>query len=261
MIVAQELIGRIKDRFNLNLYETKVWLALLSKGMASVGEVATISRVPRSRAYDVLESLEKKGFAITRMGKPIKYLGVKPQIILERIKKDIRKDAEEKVKDLAKVRGSEEFSKLDELYKQGINPVKKEEISASLKGKSNISNFLKEIINNTKKEIIICTTADEIKFKLKLFTQTLSILKKSNVKIKMVLSGNNELIKELEKKFEIKIRKIEIDAKFFIIDRREVLFYISKKEVGNDDIAIWLNSDFFVEAFTSLFEKAVGGKE
>ena len=95
MILAQELINRIKDHFDLNLYETKVWLALLSKGVASVGEVASISRVPRSRAYDVLESLEKKGFAIIRMGKPVKYLGVKPQMILgenkDRHKKNCRR--------------------------------------------------------------------------------------------------------------------------------------------------------------------------
>ena len=114
-MIAQELTTRIKDYFNLNLYETKVWLALLSKGVASVGEVASISRVPRSRVYDVLESLEKKGFALIRMGKPVKYLGVKPQIILERIKTDIRKHAEDKVKDLAKIRDSEEFMKLHSL--------------------------------------------------------------------------------------------------------------------------------------------------
>ena len=148
MILAQELINRIKDHFNLNLYETKVWLALLSKGVASVGEVATISCVPRSRTYDVLESLEKKGFAIIRMGKPVKYLGIKPQMILERIKTDIRKNAEERVNGLSKVKETEEFIKLEELYKQGINPVKREDVSASLRGKSNISNFLKEIIKN-----------------------------------------------------------------------------------------------------------------
>jgi sugar-specific transcriptional regulator TrmB len=148
MILAQDLISRIKDHFNLNLYETKVWLALLSKGIASVGEVADVSRVPRSRTYDVLEGLEKKGFAIIRMGKPVKYLGVQPQIILERIKNDVRREAEERVKNLSKIKETEEFLKLDELYKQGINPIKKEEISASLRGKTNISNFLKEIIKN-----------------------------------------------------------------------------------------------------------------
>jgi len=262
MILAQELINRIKDHFNLNLYETKVWLALLSKGVASVGEVATISRVPRSRAYDVLESLEKKGFAIIRMGKPVKYLGVKPQIILERIKADIRKNAEEKVKDLTQIKESEEFVKLEELYKQGINPVKREDISASLRGKSNISNFLKEIIKNAKKEVIICTNAEEILSKTKLFFQTIETLKKANINVKIALSGDTKKIKEIEDKLQIKIKKIDIDAKFFIIDRKEVLFYISRNNApGDEDIAIWLNSDFFVEALTSLFEKAIGEKK
>lgn len=260
MILAQDLINRIKDYFDLNLYETKVWLALLGKGMASVGEVANISRVPRSRAYDVLESLEKKGFAIIKMGKPVKYLGVKPQMILERIKTDIRKNAEERVRSLSKIKESEDFFKLEELYRQGINPVKREDISASLKGKSNISNFLKEIIQNAEKEVIICTNVEEIKSKLKLFAQTFSILKKSNIKIKVVLSGDLKSIKEIEQKLSLKIKKTDIDSKFFIIDRKEILFYVLRGSDKTEDIAVWLNSDFFVGSFTSLFEKAIGGK-
>ncbi len=261
MILAQELVNRIKDHFDLNLYETKVWLALLGKGVASVGEVAVISRVPRSRTYDVLEGLEKKGFAIIRIGKPVKYIGVKPQIILERIKNDIKRQAEEKVKDLTKIKDSEEFLKLNELYTQGINPVKREDISSSLRGKSNISNFLKEIIKNAEKEVIICTNAEEIKSKTKLFSQTLSTLKESNVKIKIALSGKKETIKEIEDKLLIKVKRIDIDSKFFIIDRKEVLFYISKGGNESEDIAIWLNSAFFVEALTFLFESAIGDKK
>ena len=64
MLVKQELINKIKDYFDLNVYETKVWLALIGKGSASAGEIAELSGVPRSRTYDVLETLEKKGFAI-----------------------------------------------------------------------------------------------------------------------------------------------------------------------------------------------------
>jgi sugar-specific transcriptional regulator TrmB len=260
MILAPELVNRVKDHFDLNVYETKVWLALLSKGVASVGEVASISRVPRSRTYDVLESLEKKGFAIIRMGKPVKYLGVKPQIILERIKNDVRRHAEEKVVHLSRIKETEEFIQLDELYRTGINPVKKEDISSSLRGKSNISNFLKEIIKNAQKEVIICLNAEEIKSKAKLFLQTITELKKSNIKIKMALSGDEKLIKEIESKFMIKSKKIDIDAKFFIVDRREILFYIAKEGNDTEDIAVWLNSEFFAESFASLFEKAVGEK-
>ncbi len=260
-MLNQDLINRIKDHFDLNLYETRVWLALLGKGVASAGEVASISRVPRSRAYDVLESLEKKGFAIIRIGKPVKYLGVKPQIILERIKLNIHRNAKERVNELSKIKESEEFLKLEELYREGINPVKREEVSASLRGKSNISTFLKEIIKNAEKEVVICTNAEEIKSKEKLFQQTFNILKKSGIKIQIALSGDNALIKEIESKFGIKIKKMDIDAKFFIVDRKEVLFYISKNGEASEDIAIWLNSDFFVEAFASLFEKAMGEKK
>ena len=60
MLVKQELVNKIKDYFDLNVYETKVWLALLGKGVASAGEIASISGVPRSRTYDVLEGLEKR---------------------------------------------------------------------------------------------------------------------------------------------------------------------------------------------------------
>ena len=61
MIIKQELVKKIRDYFSLNIYETKVWLALLSKGVASAGEIAEMSGVPRSRTYDVLERLEKQG--------------------------------------------------------------------------------------------------------------------------------------------------------------------------------------------------------
>src|SRR3990167_5106292 len=86
MLLKQELVKKIKNYFDLNIYETKVWLALLTKGIASAGEIAEISGVPRSRTYDVLDSLEKQGFAIAKIGKPVKYLPVKPAIIFQKLK-------------------------------------------------------------------------------------------------------------------------------------------------------------------------------
>ena len=66
MIVNSELVKKVQSYFSLNIYETKVWLALLSRGVCSVGEISEVSGVPRSRTYDVLESLEKNGFAMTK---------------------------------------------------------------------------------------------------------------------------------------------------------------------------------------------------
>ncbi len=256
MLVKQELIGKVKDLFGLNIYETKVWLALLRKGIASAGEVASISGVPRSRTYDVLENLEKKGFAIVKLEKPVKYIGVKPQIILEKIKNNVKKDAEERVIELTKIKDSDEFAKLETLYNTNENTSNKEDFSISLKGKSNISNHLREVLKGAKQEVLICTETDDIIPKLKLFQKTFEILKKENVKVTMALSGEEKTITKLSTDLGIKIQKVNVNAKFFIIDRKEIIFYLSKKTDEND-LAIWLNSEFFAQAFASLFEKAL----
>ncbi len=257
MIVKQELINKIKDYFDLNIYESKVWLALLDKGSASAGDIASLSGVPRSRTYDVLESLEKKGFAIVRIGKPVKYLGVKPKMVLEKLKNNVRKKAEEKIFSLSNVKETNEFSQLEGLYKEGTIPIKREDLSASIKGRANISNQLKDLLQNAKKEVIVCTTADELAVKMKLFTQTFESLKKDSVKIKLALSGDERLIKQIEEKLSIKIKRTALDSKFFIIDKKEIMFYISKNAEAGEDVAIWLNSEFFSQAFAILFETAL----
>ncbi|MFC1682358.1 TrmB family transcriptional regulator [Nanoarchaeota archaeon] len=260
MLIKQELINKIKDYFGLNIYETKVWLALLGKGVASAGEIASISGVPRSRTYDVLEGLEKRGFAIIKLGKPVKYLGVKPRVIIEKLKNNVRSDAEEKIQSLAKIKSTEEYSKIDSLYTEGLDPVKREDLSAAIKGKSTISNYLRELLENANKEVIICTNAEEINAKSKPFKQIIEILQKSDIKIKIALSGNEQLIRQIEKDLKIRVKKVNIDSKFFIIDRKEMLVYLSK-DTNAETIAIWLNSEFLAQAFAMLFDSAMKNGE
>ena len=69
MIVQKSFLMKLKD-FGLNSYEAKLWVALLSRGVSTAGELSDIANVPRSRTYDVLESLEKKGFIIVKIGNP-----------------------------------------------------------------------------------------------------------------------------------------------------------------------------------------------
>src|SRR3989338_2041302 len=90
MIVKDEFLGKLRGFFSLNLYEVKIWTALLSRGVSTAGELSDIANVPRSRSYDVLESLEKKGFVIMKLGKPIKYIAVPPKEVVERVKKNVQ---------------------------------------------------------------------------------------------------------------------------------------------------------------------------
>ena len=87
MIARDDFLSKLRRYFGLNLYEVKIWTALLSRGVSTAGELSDIANVPRSRSYDVLESLEKKGFIVMKLGKPIKYIAVDPNEVVERVKK------------------------------------------------------------------------------------------------------------------------------------------------------------------------------
>jgi predicted transcriptional regulator len=82
---TQEIIKKTR-LFGLNTYEARLWAALLSKKTASAGELSDISNVPRSRSYDVLQSLEKKGFVDLVGKRPLVYKAVPPRDVLERVK-------------------------------------------------------------------------------------------------------------------------------------------------------------------------------
>lgn len=258
MIIKQELVKKIKDYFNLNIYETKVWIALLGKGIASAGEIADISGVPRSRTYDVLESLEKQGFAISKIGKPAKYIAVKPGVILEKLKSNMVKEAEERVDSLSKLKQTSEYTEIENLYNSGIEPVKHEDLSASIKGRSTIYNHAREILENAKKEVIICTSVKDFSDKIRLFSSLVARLNKNGVKVRIALSGNEQEIKRISLKLKEKIKKVDINAKFFVVDQEQILFFLADTSVADEEAAIWLNAPFFTNSLVYLFNQIWG---
>src|SRR3989344_455537 len=84
MVVSTEAFDALKG-IGLNLYERKIFVALLAKGIATAGEVSGIAKVPRSRSYDILESLADKGFVVLQPSKPIRYIALAPDDALERV--------------------------------------------------------------------------------------------------------------------------------------------------------------------------------
>ena len=256
MIIKQELVKKIKMQFDLNIYETKVWLALISRGIATAGEIAEVSGIPRSRTYDVLESLEKRGFAIAKVGKPIKYIAIKPTIVIEKLKKELIRGVNEKMGVLSKLKETNEYKELEQLFRVGINPVDKSELSASIKGKNNISAHLNDMIENASNEVIICTTYNDIMAKLRTFSHLINKLKKKKIALKLAINGSQDEIKKIEDQFEVRAIQIPIKSRFFIVDQREILFNINNSEKDNEEVGIWIDSDFFAKSIAHLFENA-----
>jgi len=260
MIVKEEFLGRLRKIFNLNLYEVKVWTALLSRGTSTAGELSSISDVPRSRTYDILESLEKKGFIIMKLGKPIKFVALKPEEVVERVKKNLVVDARERSKRLEQLKGDAVLNELSSLFTEGIKYVEPSDLSGAIKGRQNLYNHLDMLIREAQSTITLVTTSEGLNRKLEILMPSLEKAKKRGVKIRMaapITPANKKVAKDLSKVAEV--RSVDkLRARFMIIDSEQIMFMLLDDESVHPsyDVGVWINTEFFAQALEQLFEIA-----
>ncbi len=259
MIVKEEFLSKLRRYFSLNLYEVKIWAALLSRGVSTAGELSDIANVPRSRSYDVLESLEKKGFCVTKLGKPIKYLAVPPEEVVERVKKNIKLDSEKMIKRLDDLKETEVLAELNSLHNQGIELIEPSDISGALKGRHNLYNHLELTLRNAEKSVTMQTTAQGLIRKAEALKPVFEKLKKKGVKIRIaapITKETQNVVKELSSVAEIRHAGPK-DARFTIVDGKELIFMIADdKDVHPSyDVGIWVNTPYFASAMEEIFNQ------
>jgi len=260
MIVKEEFLSRLRKIFDLNLYEVKVWVALLSRGTSTAGELSNISDVPRSRTYDILESLEKKGFIVMKIGKPIKFVALKPQEVVERVKKNLMNEAKERTQRLEKLKEDEVLEELDNLFTKGIKFVEPSDLSGSLKGRQNLYNHLDMMVREAEKTITIVTTAEGLNRKIEALMPSLEKVKKRGVKVRIAApidKNNLKIAKDFKKVAEVR-NMHNIKARFIIIDGNQLMFMLldDEKFHPNYDVGVWINTEFFASALEGMFELA-----
>ena len=258
MIVNGEFLGRLRKIFDLNLYEVKVWTSLLSRGVSTAGELSTISDVPRSRTYDILESLEKKGFVVMKLGKPIKFLALKPEEVVERVKKHMLFTAQEKTKHLEEIKGGEVIKELSNLYENGIKYIEPADLSGSLRGRQNIYNHIDMMLKNSKKSAVIVTTAEGLNRKFESLMPTLAKAKKRGIQLKIaapITSENIKVARELSRIADVR-HLDRSHGRFTIIDGEQMMFLLldDKTVHPNYDVGIWLSSDYFAKSMSQMIE-------
>jgi HTH-type transcriptional regulator, sugar sensing transcriptional regulator len=257
MIVQKEFLNKL-SALGLNSYEAKLWAALLSRGVSTAGELSDIANVPRSRSYDVLESLEKKGFVIMKIGKPIKYIAIKPSDVLERVKQGIMQEAESNTQSLDKLKDSEMLNELNLLHTKGIDMVDPSELSGSFKGRANLYTHLDSMLKMAEKSIIISTTGSGLSRKADSFRRSLYRAKENGVKIKIVApitKDNMSAAKKLAEYAEIKHTDVSL-GRFVIVDDSQMTFMLADDADihPNYDSGVWINSPFFVQTISSMFD-------
>lgn len=258
MIVKEEFLSKLRRYFSLNLYEAKVWTALLSRGVSTAGELSDIANVPRSRSYDVLESLEKKGFVVMKIGKPIKYIAVPPKEVLERVKKNLVSHTEDHLKKLDELRGTELIDELNSLHTQGVELVEPTDLSGSLRGRLNLYNHIEFTIRSAEKTVTMMTTTQGLIRKVEGLKPLLEELNKRGVDIRIAAPISTpeaqKAVKELDGIAQVK-NIDHISARFIVVDSAEVIFMVMNDDDVHPtyDIGIWVNTPFFASALDQLF--------
>lgn len=259
MIIKEDFLNKLRRYFGLNLYEVKIWTALLSRGVSTAGELSDIADVPRSRSYDVLESLEKKGFVVMKLGKPIKYIAVDPQEVVKRVKKNVEDDAKERMTRLDSLKDTEVLDELVSLHSTGVELVEPTDLSGSLRGRHNLYNHLELTVSNAEKTVTIMTTTQGLIRKIDGLKPVFEKLKKRGVQIRIAAPLTEDCagaIKDLGDLAEV--RHTESKARFIVVDGSEIVFMVLDDADVHPtyDVGIWVNTPFFSGALEELFELA-----
>ena len=257
MLVKKDFLNKLKD-FGINSYEAKIWTALLSRGVSTAGELSDIANVPRSRSYDVLESLEKKGFVVMKIGKPIKYIAVPPEEVLERVKKNIKEESERTVKTIEELKDTEILNDLINLHQNGVDMIDPTDLSGSIKGRDSLHDQLNMMIKEAEDSIILVTSEEGLKRKSEALLRNLKKAHSKGVKIRIAAPIGKETpeIKELKKIAEIK--NIKLKARFCITDSNSMMFMLSDDAEVHPtyDVGVWVNTVMFASALQQLFDMA-----
>lgn len=258
MIVKDDFLNKLRNLFGLNLYEVRIWTALLSRGVSTAGELSDIGNVPRSRAYDVLESLERKGFVVMKLGKPIKYIAVEPAEVVERVKKFFVEHANDRVKRLEDLKGTDVLDELKVLHKQGIEFIEPTDLSGAIRGRHNIYTHLETMVKGAQKSVTLVTTSKGLIRKVEALKPELERLKKKGVKIRIaapITKESAQAIKEISKVAEVKHAN-KMDARFCIVDGKDLMFMVLNDDDVHPtyDVGVWVTTPYFASAMESMFD-------
>lgn len=89
-MVSEKTKNTLKE-LGLTEYETRAFVALVSSGPSTAGDLSEASGVPHSRIYDILSKLEKRGWVESQSGRPARYRAKPPSeaLRLVRIKQEV----------------------------------------------------------------------------------------------------------------------------------------------------------------------------
>lgn len=218
--------GRVLRQMGLTEYETRIYLALLEIGATTARRLSEHANVPYSKIYEVLNSLEEKGWVQAQTGRPRRYYPKPPVEALEATK--IR--LENMMRDWEKSISAE----LQPLYDK-MEIREKPEIWI-LRGEFNTIAKIREMTENVKTDLMIAIPV-LVEPVVNAVTPAFGKLIDSDVRLLVMLSKNvdKRLLNQISKVAEVRVRE-RMFGGGLIADGREAILILGEEKPS---LVIW----------------------
>jgi len=208
----------VLTELGLSLYEAKAYLTLLIRGIATASEISDLSGIPYTRVYDVLSSLESKGFVASIPGRPMKFQALDPDIALKNLLEMHKR------KLMSELRTLEESVNKALGILSRLKPASRGyESIIKLRGAISIKNFIRQLIRKSSQRIAEVRSQN-----------TPSVLEESS--LDEARHKGVSVIKYVLKSTHIHVNLLIIDQSIIIYERE------GRDSAGTYDSAVVINS-------------------
>ena len=220
------------ERIGLTSYEIKTYSALLKTGQINASDLSQKSGVPYSKIYEVLGTLEEKGWIGSDDSRPTQYFAKSPATAIETTKQNLEAD----------------FKKNESIIIKELNPLYEQSGTSErpdiwvLSGVVNIASKILEMVDSCRNEVMIAIpkVAEDL---AKEALPKLRLLHDKGVDITILVSEdvNSETLKSLSRVANVKMKK-GLFGGGIISDKRYVVILLGE-DLGTsgsaEAVAIW----------------------
>ena len=228
MVEISDNLRRALHNLGLTDYEIKVYAALLECGDSTASRLSDLADVPYSKIYEVLDSLEKKGWVGTEGGRPARYYPKSPITALEssrmRIEKEFKANEEVILSELLPIYEGRGFKERHDIW--------------ILRGEENILARIKNLLSNCEKELLIAAPFITKNLLVTFLPHITYITSRGGVvKIMVPNDVNYSLVKKLSEIADVRLKE-QMFGGGIVADSKEVVLLLGDEKSGVS-FAIW----------------------
>ncbi len=220
----------LTKKLGLNEYESKAYIALVRMNSAQVSAISKSASIPRARVYDVLTSLEDKGFVVRKPVKPVEFTALGPNIAFKNLEKKRKEEFQNHLDELVVVKKSLE---------RQLSSAKSSFPAAGdaywVTGRENIYSKILQQLENSTQSVVFSSSQKGLKRKRDAFLNKLNTLSEKGIKISFLPDNN---------------------SRFVVFDKKAVLLFLSPETADEkQEKALLIQSDFVANSFNSIAKK------